>query len=166
MNSIILLKGAVKYPITLDPGVWIFDDRKVDFTTYFTSERKEIDELTAYTKSVSEHWDREIREGASFPPIQSSVKKFEKQKILEGTFAMPLKYFIQNAEPNDSAKELVIVTKDSSHRTISLSEALDGILLFSKEGKPLIEDGPVYFYYGNGKNIENPIKDIQEFIIQ
>ncbi len=26
---IIQIKGNVKYPITLDPSVWIFDDRKI-----------------------------------------------------------------------------------------------------------------------------------------
>lgn len=29
INLIIQIKGNVKYPITLDPSVWIFDDRKI-----------------------------------------------------------------------------------------------------------------------------------------
>ncbi|MDN8677450.1 peptidyl-prolyl cis-trans isomerase, partial [Staphylococcus aureus] len=30
MSDIIMLTGKVNFTITLDPGVWIFDDRKVD----------------------------------------------------------------------------------------------------------------------------------------
>lgn len=37
MNDIIVLTGKVKFTITLDPGVWIFDDRKVDMDAYFSS---------------------------------------------------------------------------------------------------------------------------------
>ena len=37
MENIILLSGKVKYSITLDPTVWIFDDRKVDLSTYFSA---------------------------------------------------------------------------------------------------------------------------------
>ncbi|KPD01293.1 hypothetical protein LR69_00450 [Geobacillus sp. BCO2] len=36
MNDIIVLTGKVKFRITLDPGVWIFDDRKVDMDAYFS----------------------------------------------------------------------------------------------------------------------------------
>ncbi|NNU94980.1 peptidyl-prolyl cis-trans isomerase, partial [Geobacillus sp. NFOSA3] len=30
MNTIIPFKGKVKYPVTMDAGVWIFDDRRID----------------------------------------------------------------------------------------------------------------------------------------
>ncbi|MBD1370949.1 hypothetical protein IC620_01050 [Hazenella sp. IB182357] len=36
MNEIILVKGLVKYPITLDPSIWIIDDRKVELSDYLT----------------------------------------------------------------------------------------------------------------------------------
>jgi hypothetical protein len=166
MDSIIPLKGNVRYQLTLDPGVWIFDDRKIDFTTYFNEERLEENELEKYTKSVSEHWDREIREGAAFPPIQTSVKKFQKQKILTGTFAIPIKYFLDNAEINEGSIELVIKTKQARDFHIPLAQAFEGLLLFSNCGKPLTEDGPVYFYFGDGSNKEAPIKEITEFVIK
>ena len=35
MEKIVHIKGKVKFPITLDPSVWIFDDRKFDLDTYF-----------------------------------------------------------------------------------------------------------------------------------
>lgn len=51
MGNIIQIKGSVKYSITLDPSVWIFDDRKIDLNTYFelASEDKP-DELSQYKK--------------------------------------------------------------------------------------------------------------------
>lgn len=56
METIIPIKGKVKYKITLDPGVWIFDDRKVDLNTYFSEDQKSRDALEEYTKSISKHW--------------------------------------------------------------------------------------------------------------
>ncbi len=44
METIIPIKGAVKYKITLDPTVWIFDDRRLDLTTYFTEQKEDDDE--------------------------------------------------------------------------------------------------------------------------
>lgn len=92
MENIIAFKGNVKYQITLDPGVWIFDDRRVDLTTYFTQEDIRKNELEEYTKAVSKHWDREIMEGAVFPPTLKTEKKFEKEKVLTGTFGIPLNH--------------------------------------------------------------------------
>ena len=41
MESIIPIKGKVKYKLTLDPSVWIFDDRRIDLKTYFTKPKEE-----------------------------------------------------------------------------------------------------------------------------
>ncbi|MBM6618599.1 peptidyl-prolyl cis-trans isomerase [Bacillus suaedaesalsae] len=161
MENIILVKGKVKYPLTLDPGVWIFDDRKVDLTTYFDQEHEVVNELEAYTKSVSEHWDREIKEGAIYPPINKSVKKFEKEKILNGTFAIPVKYFIQNAEPAEEATSVTFLLSNGEEHSLPIEDVVKGLFGFSFNGKPLKENGPVHFYYGNGSNRENPITNIQ-----
>ena len=40
MSTIMPFKGKVKFPITLDAGVWIFDDRRIDLNTYFTEEKR------------------------------------------------------------------------------------------------------------------------------
>ncbi|MEH7388326.1 peptidyl-prolyl cis-trans isomerase [Bacillus sp. JJ1521] len=165
MNSIIMIEGKTKYKITLDPSVWIFDDRRVDLLTYFESDQIVEEDLSEYTKSVSKHWDREIREGAIYPPTLKTEKKFLKEKVLTGTFGIPFGDFIKNAEPFEDAATLTIVQKDQE-TTISLSEAYAGVLGFSKEGKPLREDGPVHFYFGDGSNRENPIKNITRFIIE
>jgi hypothetical protein len=165
MENILLISGKVKYSITLDPSVWIFDDRKVDLTTYFSKSMEQNNELEEYTKSISKHWDREIIEGAVYPPTLKTEKKYEKEKVLTGSFGISLQPFIKNAEPTEEAAVLVIKTSTSVHE-IPLDVAQDLILGFSKSGKPLSEDGPVHVYYGDGSNQQNPIKNVREFIIK
>ncbi|WP_226674375.1 peptidyl-prolyl cis-trans isomerase [Rossellomorea aquimaris] len=165
MESIIPIKGKVKYPITLDSGVWIFDDRKVDLTTYFDDTAEKVDELEEYTKAVSKHWSREIQEGATYPPTLKTEKKYEKEKILNGTFAIPLSPFLKNAEPHPAASSIVIETINGDH-TLDLIQADQLLIGFSKEGKPLRENGPVHIFYMDGSNRENPITDVRAFRVE
>lgn len=165
MAEIILLTGNVKYPISVDAGVWIFDDRRIDLNTYFHEEHEEIDELEAYTKEVSKHWDREIMEGAVFPPTLKSEKRFEKEKILTGTFGMPFKPFLKNAEPGEDAKVLIVETKDGEVE-VPLTVAYDLIFKFSDNGKPLNEDGPIHIFYKDGSNQNNPIKNVTRLTVK
>jgi hypothetical protein len=165
MENIIVLSGKVKYTITLDPSVWIFDDRRVDLTTYFSTTSNPSNDLEEYTKSVSKHWDREIMEGAVYPPTLKTEKKYEKEKVLTGSFGIPFEPFLKNAEPDESAAALVIKTATSQHE-ISLDKAKNLVLGFSKAGKPLSEDGPVHVYFGDGSNQHNPIKNVRQFIIK
>lgn len=160
-----MITGNVKYTITLDSGVWIFDDRRIDLTTYFLTSTKNSDSLEEYTKAVSKHWDREIMEGAIYPPTLKSEKKFEKEKVLTGTFGIPLKPFLLNAEPNSNAQTLVIHSKDDNYE-FSLEDAYDLIVGFSKEGKPLSSDGPIHIYLSDGSNQDNPIKNVTGFTIK
>jgi hypothetical protein len=165
MENILSIEGNVKYKITLDPGVWIFDDRKVDLNTFFSSTAEHEDELSAYTKNISAHWDREIREGAVFPPTLKTEKRFEKEKIINGSFGIPFKYFLKNSEPNEQASSCLIKTE---HETIEVSlEKADTIILaFSHNGKPLNTDGPVHVYFNDGSNQLEPIKHVQKFIVE
>lgn len=164
MGNIILLTGKVNYTITLDPGVWIFDDRRIDLTSYLYEEDEKENELEAYTRAVSKHWDREIVEGASFPQTLKSEIKFEKEKILTGTFGIPFKPFLTNAEPVNDAKHLVIET-DNGEIKLPLKTAYDLIFKFSDNGKPLTEDGPLHIIYGDGSNKDNPIKNVRRLQI-
>ncbi|WP_299086887.1 peptidyl-prolyl cis-trans isomerase [uncultured Metabacillus sp.] len=161
METIVMIKGKVDYQITLDPGVWIFDDRKVDLTTYFIQEQEIKDELEEYTKSVSKHWEREIREGAIYPPTLKSEQKYEKQKVLNGTFGIPLKPFLENAGIQAGASSVQFMT-DSGPLSVPIEEAFDIILGFSIKGKPLKEDGPIHVYFGDGSNASEPIKHVKE----
>ncbi|WP_147531857.1 peptidyl-prolyl cis-trans isomerase [Bacillus marasmi] len=162
MENIIQIKGNVKFSITMDPGVWIFDDRKVDLTTYFLEDHQEQDdELAKYKKDISKQWDREITEGATIPPTSSTKPLFEKEKLLNGTFAIPFKPFLKNAEVGENAKALIIKTSDSEVE-IPIDEAFKLLLGFSLNGKPLREDGPIHVYYGDGSNQNKPITNVIE----
>ncbi|MEH7356211.1 peptidyl-prolyl cis-trans isomerase [Neobacillus drentensis] len=165
MENILNISGNVKYSITLDPGVWIFDDRRIDLTTYFSKEKENADSIEAYTKSVSKHWDREIMEGAIYPPTLKTEKKFEKEKVLTGTFGIPFKPFLLNAEPDNDADTLIVHTTNGEYE-FSLEMAFDLILGFSNNGQPLSSDGPVHIYNGDGSNQENPIKNVTAFTIK
>lgn len=165
VNTIMSIEGNVQYAITLDAGVWIFDDRKVDLTTYFQEKPVQKDEIAEYTKSVSAHWDREIQEGAVFPPTLKTERKFKKQEVLTGTFGISFRDFLKNAEPLKEASMVTIVT-ESDQITISLEQAYTLILGFSKDGKPLSEDGPIHVYYEDGSNEQDPIKHVRKFVVQ
>ena len=52
MSEILFINGKVRFPITIDPTVWIFDDRKVDLTTYFDEKRENTSELETYLKTL------------------------------------------------------------------------------------------------------------------
>ena len=165
MENILTIAGNVKFTITLDPGVWIFDDRRVDLTTYFSQVKETNDSDEAYTKAVSKHWDREIMEGAIYPPTLKTEKKFEKEKVLTGTFGIPFKPFLLNSEPAPDAKRLVVQTA-TEEIEFPLETAYDFILGYSNNGKPLTSDGPVHIYFGDGSNQNNPIKRITGFTIK
>jgi hypothetical protein len=165
LESIVPIKGKVKFTITLDSGVWIFDDRKVDLTTYFDEKNETIDELEEYTKAVSKHWSREIQEGATYPPTLKTEKKYEKEKILNGSFAIPFAPFLTNAEPLENAASLVVETETDEYR-MDLAQADQLLIGFSKAGKPLKENGPVHIYYKDGSNRDTPITDVRAFRVE
>lgn len=159
MERIIPVKGEVNFKITLDPSVWIFDDRRIDLTTFFTTEHIETDELAEYTKNMSAHWSREIMEGSTNPPTIQTEKKYEKTKMLTGTFGIYLHHFLKNAEVKENATKVVIETENGEH-SFSLEEAQTLIFKFSQDGKPLHDDGPAYILKADGSNLENPIKQV------
>lgn len=161
MESIIPIKGEVKFQITLDPSVWIFDDRRIDLNTFFSEQYIEKDELAEYTKKVSAHWSREIMEGATYPPTLKSEKTYEKTKMLTGTFGIHLKHFLKNAEVNDGATFVVFETTTGEEYRFPLKEADSLILQYSQDGKPLSEEGLVHVLLQDGSNLKNPIKYVE-----
>jgi hypothetical protein len=165
LENIITVDGKVRYKITLDPGVWIFDDRKAELASYFQKGRIAKDELEEYTKDISAHWDREIIEGAILPPTIKTEKTFEKQKLLSGTFVIPFKPFLKNAEPLSDAEMITVITH-SDEMKFDLATAYDFVLGFSKDGKPIKENGPIYIYHGDGTNLDNPITNVRGFRIE
>ncbi|WP_223700369.1 peptidyl-prolyl cis-trans isomerase [Sutcliffiella deserti] len=166
METIIRIEGKVKYQITMDPGVWIFDDRRVDLDTYFEQEHiQEINELEEYTKAASKNWEREIREGAIQPPTLKTERKYEKEKLLTGSFGIKFAPFLKNAEPSPDAKTVTFLS-DEQELEVDLKKAQEVIFAFSNKGKPLRESGPVHVYYGDGSNKADPLQSVYRIIVK
>lgn len=168
MEFIIPFKGEVQYKVTLDPTVWIFDDRKLDLRTFFTDQHVDKDELEEYKRGMGEHWSREIMEGATVPPTLNSEKKYkrqDKQDMLTGTFGMRFQPFLENAEPAGSATKVVFETTSGEH-AFPIEAAKQLIFKFSQDGKPLREDGPVHILLPDGSNIDQPITDVSAIRVE
>lgn len=156
--SVIQVKGNVTYPITIDPSVWIFDDRKFSFEKQqpvHPDGAAETDEQTLDTERV-------IREGRISPPTLKSEKRFEKEKLMNGSFAMKLGAVLSNAEPKESAVQCVFIS-DSERTAVPLEKAIDSIAHFSEAGKPLQDGGPVHIYVDG--NFDEPITGVKEIEI-
>ncbi|MEI3606760.1 hypothetical protein SPD48_13715 [Pseudogracilibacillus sp. SE30717A] len=160
---IVQLKGNIRFPITLDPTVWIFDDRKVILEEAFI-ERKDQPEEDKLAKAA-ELFDQEIYFQKKIkPPVNNSINRFDKEKTLTNSFVMPIADFIKTAEINNDASRAILKTKEDDV-VISTDQLESAYFLFALEGKPLKEDGPVHLFFGDGSNKETPIKGIYEIII-
>ncbi|MFC7372031.1 peptidyl-prolyl cis-trans isomerase [Fictibacillus iocasae] len=162
MEFILYLKGNVAHPLTIDPSVWIFDERKILVSDIGRLNGLE-DADTLYLKDVSSHWDREITKGAELPSDKAKESGMTKKEyLLQNSFAMPLAPFIKNAEPAERARAVIIQGKDQTE-TISLDDAARCYLAFSENGKPLKEDGPIHVYFPDSS--KPPMKHIIGFEI-
>lgn len=145
MAEVILMKGAVVYPLTIDPSVWIFDERKIDLHTYSGDEEDfASNPAAAYLKGTGAQWDKEMAEGAT--PPSERISLVEERKALEGDYAMRLSSFIDNAKPLPNVSHMVIHRDQAESVTLTLAEANQAILQFAKSGKPIRENGPVLLY--------------------
>jgi hypothetical protein len=160
LEAIIPIKGKVRHAITLDPGVWIFDDRRIDLKTYFTDSHVEKDELEEYKKAMGKHWSREIMEGATFPPTLKTEKVYEKTKVLTGTFGILFNHFLKIAQPAEDATTISFEIADGTSHSFPIAQAEEFIFKFSDEGKPLREEGLVHVLLSDGSNIDNPIRNV------
>ncbi|MBY8912331.1 peptidyl-prolyl cis-trans isomerase [Bacillus sp. YC2] len=153
--SVIQVKGNVTYPITIDPSVWIFDDRKFPFE----KQQPVHPDGTAETDEHTIDTERVIREGRISPPTLKSEKRFEKEKLMNGSFAMKLGAVLSNAEPKESAVQCVFIS-DSKRTAVPLEKALESIAHFSEAGKPLQDGGPIHIYVD--ENFDEPITGVKE----
>lgn len=167
MSEVIVFKGAVAFPITLDPTVWVFDERKFDLRTYTGEEDSSSANQAKYLHGTGTQWDKELREGATLPSERKSLA--EERKVLEGEYGIRLAPFIANASPLPEVTHVRLHRQDQEAIILPLAEARRAILQFSKDGKPIKEDGPVYFYMPEVLLAKNePIKGITtlEFIAE
>lgn len=161
-KMIVPITGNVKFSITMDPTVWIFDDRKIILEEAFTLQEQSVeeDEITKAAK----RWDRELYHQKVKPPVNKTLTKFEREKVLDHSYVMPLADFLGHAEIKSNAKSATLVTAKKEIE-ISLQQLQECYLLFAKNGKPLIADGPVHILFKDGSNKDNPIKNVQKISI-
>jgi len=165
---VFFIDGEVNRPLTIDPTVWIFDERKVDLTTYFDELDTMDDEITAYQKSISAQWDKERTEGSEppNPNRNGNLIRYNKQALIHGSFGMPFKPFLTNAAPIESASSVRIETENGESHVCPIEEASKWIVGFSKDGQPLRDNGPVHIYFGDGSNASNPITHVKRIVIE
>ena len=161
---IVPLIGNVNYPITLDPSVWIFDDRKILLEEAFTAQEEVINDESDTLKKTAESFDRELSRDIIKPPVNKSLTRYEREKILVNSYVMPIKDFLSHAEVNSDAKDVTLVSNETEI-VISLAQLQKCYLLFALKDKPLKNDGPVHLYFQDGSNQDNPIKGIKKIII-
>ncbi|WP_103105444.1 hypothetical protein [Brevibacillus reuszeri] len=144
MSDVIVFKGAVSFPITLDPTVWVFDERKFDLSTYTGETDTDLSKQAKYLQGTGTQWDKELREGATLPQERRTLA--EERKVLEGEYGIHLAPFITNAQPLPEATHVRLHRENQESVILPLEEARRAILQFSKDGRPIKENGPVYFY--------------------
>lgn len=161
---IVQLAGNVNYAITLDPTVWIFDDRKVLLEEAFVEqkdeEHTEVDEL----EMAANRWSQEVYQQRVRPPVNKSITRFERDKILKNSYVMPIYEFLSHAEVKPDSTDVTLTTINGDVN-ITLSELQACYLLFAVSGKPVKSDGPVHLYFKDGSNQDNPITGIQKITI-
>ncbi|RCW70837.1 hypothetical protein [Saliterribacillus persicus] len=157
---IIQIKGNVNFPITLDPSVWIFDDRKIKWDDFFNKDITLENEETVPT-DVFDQVDYQERVK---PPVKNKITASNRKEWLSNTYVMPLIDFLNHAEIKKEATNAVLQTDDDSH-TVDIEQLKDGLLLFAIDGRQIKEQGPAYFLFADGSNKENPIKGIKQIKI-
>ncbi|UFU00898.1 hypothetical protein KO561_08180 [Radiobacillus kanasensis] len=161
---IVEIEGKVQYPITLDPTVWIFDDRKVLLEEAFKTESNE-DVVTDELEQASLRFDREVYQQKVKPPVTNSIAKYNRKELLENSYVMPIRDFLNTAEIKPEANSVELVSR-FGNETISIDQLRNSLLLFSNAGKPLYDDGPIHLYFKDGSNQESPIKGISRIILK
>lgn len=159
---IIPISGNVTYQITLDPTVWIFDDRKILFEEAFQPNIN--GEESSGIEEAARRWERAIYPQHTKPPVNRSISRMEGKELLKNSYVMPIKDFVEHAEIKDGANTAIIETTQDE-ASISIDQLKNSYMLFSWNGKQLQEEGPAHLYFKDGSNKENPIKGIQKIRI-
>lgn len=160
---IVQLKGKVNYPITLDPTVWIFDDRKIVLEEVFSNDSDQNQNSEDNLRKRAEMFEQTYN--SIKPPINKSINRFEKEKILVNSYVMPIRDFLHHAELKNEA-ERVILKRNNDDVIITIKQLRDSYLLFALKGKPITEEGPVQLLFGDGSNKDDPIKNITQIVIE
>ncbi len=158
---IVPITGNVNFSITLDPSVWIFDDRKVKFEDAFKSDI-EMPAEKEFIFSSADRFDREIFQATN---DNRPISKAEEKEILQNSYVMLLEPFLKAAEVSENTVDATIVQTNGNQQNLTIEQLMHTYLLFSWKGKQLTEDGPVHLYFTDGSNKDNPIKYVSKIII-
>lgn len=151
----IQIKGAVKFPITLDSSTWIFDDRKVRIEDL---KQGVFDGEKPIKFEDNREWNRAILEGQTNPPTLNSEIEYKKRAVLEGSFAINMTPFFKNAEPQDHAS-IIRLSNENNHIDIPFNLLPYLFFQFSKEGKRLYKNDAVdSFVYQKETGVEYPFE--------
>lgn len=151
----IQIKGAVKFPITLDSSTWIFDDRKVRIEDL---KQGVFDGEKPIKFEDNREWNRAILEGQTNPPTLNSEIEYKKRAVLEGSFAINMTPFFKNAEPYDHAS-IIRLSNENNHIDIPFNLLPYLFFQFSKEGKRLYKNDAVdSFVYQKETGVEYPFE--------
>lgn len=163
-RMIVQLTGNVNYNITLDPTVWIFDDRKILFEEAFNERAEKNENTVDELEKAAERFNKEVYRTSVKPPVNKSITKFEREKILKNSYVMPLEEFLLHAEIKPDSKDATLTTTNGPIH-LSLNDLQACYLLFAIKGKPVTEEGPVHLFFNDGSNKDNPITGIQKITI-
>lgn len=156
MTQIVQVTGKVKFPIVLDPSSWIFDNRKIEWTDYI-EQKVTIDDVIENKKDE--------RAGAAVPRLVEVKVKYDKERWLTDSFVIPVLPFLNNSEPEADAKTVCFERNIDEAVRIPLDVFKEGVLVFSKNGKILKEDGPLQFCDLEVYK-ENPIIGITKIVVE
>lgn len=92
-------------------------------------------------------------------------RRFPLDSKIEGTkgTAITLKPFIDNAEPSPSVTQLICHRRDHAPVSIPIHQVDQCYLCFAIDHQPLPAGGPVWLYFADGRNKDQPIDHITEF---
>lgn len=159
---IIPIIGNVKFSITLDPTVWIFDDRKIKFDEAFDLKEEEEEKTEDFMFSSPTRYNEEVFKATNG---NKPISKVDGKEILKNSYVISLDRFLDRAEIKEDAISATLMKTNGEEETILLEDLYNTYLLFAWEGKPLKEDGPVHVYMKDGSNKDSPIKFVNKIVV-
>src|SRR5699024_5241815 len=94
--------------------------------------------------SSDQRYNREVFQATN---DNRPISKADGEEILKSSYVIALEPFLQKAEIQENATEAKLGKTDGSEQDISINDLKNTYLLFSWNGKPLKEDGPVHIYF-------------------
>lgn len=152
--QIVPILGQVKFKITLDPSSWIFDDRKIAYVDYYD----EAFDLDTFLEA-----QKDERAGAAIPRLAKLQRKYKREDWLKESFVMPIRLFLNNAEPLEGASLVQFERANGETVNFPINEMENSALQFSHDGKLLSEDGPLIFLGEDQK--QPPVTQITKITI-